>query len=56
MNEQPPDRRAVIKALVYVTPAILTLPASPAHASPGSLKDGCETVGGKDRFPCVVGG
>ncbi len=51
-----PTRRVFVKAVAYVTPAILTLSVTPVWASPGSLKDGgCQTVGGADRFPCIAG-
>ena len=37
-EDKPPEtsRRSLIKAAVYVTPAILTLPANTAYASYGS--------------------
>ncbi len=55
-------RRDFMKTLVYVTPTVLTLQTTLAHASPGSLfrgtppplppKDDCHSVGGAP-YPCT---
>lgn len=48
MKTKEESRREFVKKLAYVTPSILTLPATPAKATPGS----CKSIGGP-RYPCI---
>ncbi len=47
-NAVDQTRRTFVKTVAYVTPAILTLTATPALASPGSVKDRTKDWGWQD--------